>query len=260
MPFDPQKARDFVRSVDLAGTPRGIIAQGAAEEAGEVFSEARKQAQVVGSGVFSFSQGVTVKVREAISDSALLAQLVANKKTSFDKDTEGWFKAYSEVLGYLGWTVQESGWADYTTSSKGAEVHERILEIAVAALGPSPAALTLIKASVDALKAMKSGSSWLTIFSRESQKASIARFQVGLVSKDEKGDVFVSMLACVLAASNINTQVLLFKFKDTKATFKANGAKVSINAAALEDLAPTIRTKTRAYQADYVSTILDMPV
>src|SRR5262249_2229532 len=105
--IDLAKAKAFVKSVDLGGTPRGILAQGPATEAGEVFDQAKKQAQVVGSGVFSFAEGVDASVREAISDSALLAQLVANKRVAFDKDPRGWFKTYSEVLQNVGWTLQD---------------------------------------------------------------------------------------------------------------------------------------------------------
>ncbi|HKQ52186.1 MAG TPA: hypothetical protein VJT74_07445 [Pyrinomonadaceae bacterium] len=258
MAFDKDEARAFVKSVDLSGTPRGLVTQDAATEAGEIFDQAKNQAQVVGSGLFSFAQGVDAKVREAISDSALLAQLVANKRFSQEESPLEWFKEYSEVLQKVGWTLQDSGWTDYTTSGKAAEVHEKILEVMAVALGPAPAALAIITATVNALKGMKPDSSWLTIFSRESQKSSVARFQIGLVETQAEGDVFVSLLACLVQAQNTITQVLFFKYKDAKASFRANSAKVSINNAALTDLGPGIRSKVRAYQADYLSSILDV--
>jgi hypothetical protein len=258
MPFDAANARNYVKAVDLAGTPRGILAMGAEEEAGDVFDQAKKQAQVVGSGVFSFEQGVTAPVREAISDSALLAQLVANKKVSVENDPLGWFKAYSDVLQNVGWTLQEGGWVDYTTSGTSAQVHEKILEVATAALAPTVTALAIITASVNALKGMDSKSPWLTIFGRESQKAKIARFQVGFVSTDAQGDIFVSLLGCLIEAQNDITQVLFFKFKDAKATFRANTAKVSVNKASIAELGDAIRAKTRAYQHDYLSSILNL--
>jgi hypothetical protein len=258
MSFDVASARTYIKAVDLAGTPRTIIAQGPEEEATSVFDQAKKQAQVVGSGVFAFEQGVTAQVREAISDSALLAQLVANKKALVEKDPLGWFSAYSDVLQNVGWTLQEGGWVDYTTKGTTAEVHEKILEVATAALAPSVAALALITASVNALKGMDPGSSWFKIFSRESQKAKIARFQIGLVSTDEKGDIFVSLLACLIEAQSNITQVLFFKFRDAKARFRANGAKVSVNRASISELGDAIRAKTRAYQQDYLGSILSL--
>jgi hypothetical protein len=258
MAFDTSQATEFVKSIDLSGTPRGILQQDAAAEAGEIFDKAKSQAQVVGAGVFSFAQGVTAEVREAISDSALLAQLVANKRVSAAQEPLNWFTAYSDVLQNVGWTLQEGSWVDYTAKGTAVEVHEKILEVMTVALGPSPAALAIIAATINALKGMKSDSPWITIFSRESQKAKIARFQIGLVEKEESSDVFVSLLACLIAANHNITQVLFFKFKDDKATFRANSAKVSINRPALTELGPSIRNKIRAYQADYLSTVLDV--
>jgi hypothetical protein len=97
----------------------------------------------------------------------------------------------------------------------------------------------------------------LTIFDRESQKARIARFQVGFVNIGDQDEIFVSLLGCLIEAQSNVAQVLFFKFKDAKATFRANCAKVSVNRASIADLADAIRTKTRAYQHDYLSNILD---
>jgi hypothetical protein len=258
MPQDLNQAKEFVAGVDLSGLPRGIVAQDATADTGEVFDQAKKQAQVIGSGMFSFAVGVTAQVREAISDSALLAQLVANKATSAQDNPTKWFDEYSGCLQNLGWTLQESGWSDYSNAGNTAEVHQQISTVLSAVLGPGAAALSIITASINALKAMKPDSPWLTIFSRESQKAKIARFQVGLVEKEEGSDVFVNLLACLIEAENNVTQVLFFKFKQARASFRANNVKVSINHQALMELGPAIRRKTRAYQLDYVSGVLDV--
>jgi hypothetical protein len=256
--FELTQAQAFVKEIDLSGTPRGILSQSAASEASEVFDQVKAQGQVVGSALFSFSPGVGVDVREAISDSSLLAQLVANKHVSMESAPLDWFAAYSQVLQNVGWTLQEGGWTDYTAEGTAVEVHEKIIEVMTAALGPAPAALAIVTSTINALKGMKAGSSWITIFSRESQKAKIARFQIGLVETDQGGQVFVSLIACLIEAENSITQVLFFKFKNAHASFKANSAKVSINPGALSDLGPTIRSKVRAYQADYLSSILDV--
>lgn len=160
MTFDPTKARNYVKAVDLAGTPRGIVEMGPEDEASPVFDDAKKQAQVVGSGVFAFEKGVTTQVREAISDAALLAQLVANKKVSVVQYPLGWFNAYADVLQNVGWTLEEGAWIDYTTTGNSAQVHEKILEVATAALAPTVAALAIITASVNALKGMDPKSPW----------------------------------------------------------------------------------------------------
>lgn len=153
------------------------------------------------------------------------------------------------MLQNVGWTLQEQGWTDYTNSGNVAEVHDKILEVITAALVPSAAALAIITATITALKGMDQGSSWIKLFSRETQKAKIARFQVGLVEKGETADAVVSLLACLITAENNITQILFYKWREAHASFKANSAKVTINRSALSDLGPAIRAGVRAYQA-----------
>jgi hypothetical protein len=268
MAFDTRRGIEFVRSIDLSGTPyrvsttsstRGdILDPESLQPTGEVFDKAKTQAQVVGAGVFSFAQGVTAEVRQGISDSALLAQLQANKKVSAEKNPLEWFAAYFAVLQQVGWIVQESTWTDYTAEGTAVEVHDKILEVMTAVLGPSAAALAVITATVHALSGMNPNSSWMSLFNRESQKARLARFQIGLVEKEENSDVFVSLLACLIEAHSDVTQVLFFKFKNAGATFRANSGKVSISRTSLSDLGPDIRKQIRAYQKHYLSSILDL--
>lgn len=251
-------AREYVASLDLSGTPRVRAFESAATEASEVFDSAKNQAQVVGSALLSFAKGVTPAVREAISDSALLAQLVANKRHPAATEPMEWYAEYGKVLQNIGWVTQSGGWTDYSTDGTAVEVNEKIIEVLTVVLGPSAAALTIIKAALNALQNMQPDGSWLTIFGRESQKAKIARFQVGLVENGERDDVFVTLLACLIEARSDLTQVLFFKFRKEQATFRANNEKVSINAPSLSDLGPAIRAKIRAYQTDYLSSIQDI--
>lgn len=257
MAFDTALAETFIADLDLSGTPRKIASQ-SAEDTGKVFDQAKTQAQVVGADLFSFAQGVDAEVRSAISDSALLAQLVANKRADIETDLEGWFREYTNVLQNIGWTLQDQGLNDYTASGQAAEVHEKIIEVVKVVLGASAQALAIITAAVGTLKSMNPDSSWLTIFERVAKKAKMARFQVGLVEAAPDSDVFVSMVSCVISAKDTLTQVLVFKWRAAEARFLARSQKVSINRAAIRDLAGPIRDKVKAYQSSYLSSIQDI--
>ena len=153
------------------------------------------------------------------------------------------FKSFSRQLSAI-WTGRTfSRWPGSSDRRAGVEVHEKIIEVMAAVLGPAPTAIAIITSTINALKAMKPDSSWITIFTRELQKAKIARFQVGLVEQKEDAGVFVSLLACLIEAQSTITQVLVFKYTTSSATFSANSSKVSINRAALNELRPMIRNK-----------------
>ena len=169
----------------------------------------------------------------------------------------GWLSAYSDVLQNVGWTLQESGWVDYSTQGTSAQVHEKILEVATAALALTAAALAIITASVNALKG------WIQQpvvdhLQPESQKAKIARFQVGFVSADDQGDVFVSPRLPNRSSKQYYASSL-FQVQGCQGYVPGgNSAKVSVNKASITDLGDAIRQKTRAYQQDYLSGILNL--
>lgn len=249
---------EYIQSVDLTGTPRPIVEQAAEfDPSAAVFDQARTQAQVVGSGVFSFAPGVSTEARQAISDSLLLAQLVANKRGNVVSQPIRWFDEYVTALAGLGWTTSSSAWTDYSKSGTAADVHQQVLAVLSAALGPAPAALAIITSAVGALKAMDPKSSWLRLFSRESEHAEFARFQLGAV--ESEGDtVAISMVACVIVASSTITQVLFFKFRQENASFQANNTRVTTSTASLVKRHPLVEAKVSAYQDNYLSSITDL--
>ncbi|HUE78405.1 MAG TPA: hypothetical protein VMN38_02065 [Sphingomicrobium sp.] len=255
MSVNLQQARSYIADVDLPPRPSsGAIPQDATPSA-PVFDTVKEQAAVVGSEVVSFMAGVDAETRAAISNCALLAQLAASKKVADKEDIYAWYEAYFDVLKALGWVVQDGGFAEFSESSQGFEVHEKIMDVAAVLLGPGAAALAVIKTTLDALKAMKSDNGWLTIFQRESQHAKAARFQISLVQQSNTGDVMVSMMAFGIEASKTVTQVLFFKIKKNKAKLRHNSAKLSIDSASLVDLAPDIRDRVRVYQRAYVASL-----
>lgn len=252
------EALSFINAVDISDVPRSLAPMGAEEEAKPVFDQAKDQAQVVGSGLFSFAKGVDAVARQAISDSTLLAQLVANKKADFSVDPKAWFVAYLDVLSNIGWSVQDKGWQNFQSSGTQSEVSAQIVPVIAAALAPGAAAMTVIKAAVDALTAMQPSSSWLTIFNRDTKKASIGRFQVGLVEKGADDDLMISLIGFIITATNDLTQVLFFKLTQAGVTFAANASKASLDREDIETVAPAVRAKVSDHVFDYVSKIGDL--
>lgn len=223
-----------------------------------VFDQAKAQSQVVGSAILSFSQGVPEQTREAISDAALLAQLVANKEfSSFEAAPKEWFSKYSEVLQNIGWVLQEQGWGEYEIGGNAAEVHEKILDVLTIALAPSVAATKILTGMIAGLRAMSPENQWFTLFNQESRHANTARFQIGLVEAGTDG-LFVSLLACLIEAQSNLTQVLFFKFNDAVANFSGNSIKASINETDLQDLSSLVDEKIRGLRREYVSTIKNL--
>ncbi|VWX54514.1 hypothetical protein [Novosphingobium sp. 9U] len=253
MSVDIIQARQIISEIVL---PEPLVeAQG--DEASP-FTAGTDQAAVIGQDVFAFLAGTDVELRDAIADSALLAQLVADSRVPDPDDIVGWYAAYFTMLKTLGWLVQDGGWSEVSEAGDGFEVHEKIAAIAAVLLGPAVTALAAITATLDALKAASDDSPWITLFNKRSIKGRSARFQIGVVDPQDGGAPLVSLIAFALEAKTVVTQVLLFKVTKNRAKLRTNSSKVSLDLAALHDLAPDVRAKLRGWQRAYIKALPDL--
>jgi hypothetical protein len=250
-------ARAFVDGAQIPKAMRTRDA-GAAGAAALVFDAAKDQAALVGSDIVSFAQGVTPQRREAIVNSTLFAQLVANKKSVNATDMMGWYSAYFDALTNIGWIIQDKGFAEYHEKSQSFEAHKAILEVAATLLGAAPTALAVVKATLDSLQNMAADSPFLAIFDRESQHAKTARFQVSLVEQQPGGEFFVTLMAFALEAQATLTQVLFFKSKKSEASLRHASGKVSMNTPVLDAVSPTIKQKLVDHAAAFVKQFPDL--
>lgn len=240
MPFNLEFAKNFVAAAPLPPKPSVKLGTDAASTP-TVFDDTKAQAMVVGSDVLSFEPGVEAEFRSAISDSALLAQFVANATTAASKNPIGWFDAYFGALATFGWVTQERDTAAYEFKSDGIEVHKAIIEVVSAFLVPGSAALALVVTTLNALQSMDRDSPLITLFDRESQHAKIGRFQVTLVRNDKDSGLMVEAMAFTLKADSAITQILFFKLHKAHTEVRRSLGKVSINSDALQ----TLRRKSR---------------
>jgi len=168
------------------------------------FDAAKEQAAVVGSDVIAFATGITPEQRGDVVNATLLAQLVAKRRVPEPKtlpDLISWYEHYFDVLSRVGFAIQDRGFAEYVEKSDTFEAHEAILEVAATLLAGAPAALAVVKRTLEALQKMSADSPWITLFHRESQSANTARFQVSLVNADEASPFLVSLVAFGLQAT-----------------------------------------------------------
>jgi hypothetical protein len=252
--------RTFVRSAVIPPPPagsRGGPGAPAEPTIPTLLQTGKNQAAVVGSDIIAFVTGVTAERREAIINSALLAQLVANNEVKDRTRVYEWYDAYFRVLANIGWAIQQLSWAEYTEKQGGFQAHEAILKVAAAVLGPATTALALVTTTIDALKSMDKGTPWITLFNRESQEAHTAHFQIALAEQSPDGQFLVSTMAFGLEAKSSVTQVLFFKVKKGQAKLKHHQGKVTINTGVLDQVKDELQTKLKNHAESYVKALPD---
>jgi hypothetical protein len=257
MAITASQALQFVEAVELPPEPREPLV--VLEDTAKFdFDKAKTQALVVGSDIVSFVKGVTEEQRRDIVNSALLAQLVAKKRVPDASNLFEWYDAYFEALENVGWVTQTRQFVKHVEQAINFEAHEAIMKVAASLLGPGAAALPIIKATLDALKNMNQNSPWITLFNRESQHASTARFQVTLAEEGAAGQFLVTLMAFGLKANATLTQVLFFKFRSNDVELTHSSGKVTINAPVLAAVRSAIEQKLAAHATKYIRGLPDL--
>lgn len=253
MSFDLEQARAAIAAAPLP--PRPPMTLGMAPAAAPVLTSGTSQALVVGSDVVSFATTVDAEHRQAIADSMLLAQFMANAKAPGEGDPIGWFNAYVGALGTFGWRTLANDGTTYSFDGKGLEVHQAIIEVASSLLVGAPAAMALVVTTLKALGSMNKDSPLITLFNRETQHATAGRFQVATVRDDANGTAVVEVMAFALAADKTITQILFFKLHGDRTSLRSRRGTLALDEVTMHSIAPLLRARVTAYRAAFIGAI-----
>jgi hypothetical protein len=209
-----QSARDYVMRLDLPDSPPGF------ESAPEPDFTTSQQALTVGSQLTEFTPKVSSDARSAISNSLLLAQLAANKAANQTTDVFAWYGKYNEVLRGIGWLSRNLDFQGQANTTQDLDVHRAIIPVIMTALGPAAAAVSIVLSVLNGLKDMNADSPWITLFNRQSEHASGAKFQMTYVDSDANGQPQLTLVCFAVKAQKTLTQVLFFKFQSQHVELK----------------------------------------
>jgi len=251
MPIQP--ALQFVQGLDLPAPPPQLESA----EAAEFSFGPDQQAVVVGAQVAEFSPQVTPEHKALVSDCLLLAQLAANKATAASPDLMAWYRSYVQVLQGIGWNVQSMDMEEKQVSDMDGGVHQAILPVLTAMLGPAAAGISMVVSVLRGLQEMDKESPWITVFNRASEHASGAKLQFGFVdvNPDDPSAIHVKLLALALDAKRTITQVLFFKVSKHDATLKRAEGQLAITAARLDGIRDAVAGKVQPFLLDNISKI-----
>ena len=239
--------------VDHAHAPLLLDASGPSFDAG------KDQAVVVGSGVVTFAQGVPPERRQSVTNSLLLAQLVARRNVPDASDLDAWYRQYTSVLANIGWLVETTSTTQAVDSGTEFETHDAVLSIATSLLGGGAlTALKLIGTTLDALSGLDTGKPWITIFDRETRTVNASNFQVALAEQSPDGRFVVSIMAFVLKGTAASTQVLFFRAKKQDVQFSHYASSADIDVTILDSLEPDLSNRVAQHSKAYVSQLPDL--
>ena len=244
---------EYVENVSVVEPTTSALESALEDFASPEFNHER-QAVAIGSQITEFSNNVPTHLRPHVANSLLLAQLAASKSIEKGDATSDWHTKYIEVLAKIGWQVEGDLNAVHELEGTGAQVHKAIMPVIATALGGAAAA-SLIISLLKGLENMNQDNPWITLFDRESKRASANQFQICHVSS-ENGTAPKLVIVCFgLDAYKSVTQVLFFKFSNTSATLSHSQAELSIQPAILNGSKDAIKAKVANHLSSFVSDI-----
>jgi hypothetical protein len=248
-------ALSFVQSLDLEEVPTHSGRFLGAPPPRFVPKSDRDQALIVGSQIQTFGTGVDEKMRRAIEDAMLLAQLTAKKQVG-EGSTRMWYDTYFDALSNMGLLVKDKGFSSYDTGSVTEDVERSILELVATLVGgPATTAYKIIAAALKAVLELDKDNPAITIFSRETRVQHEGRFQLSVVEKSDRDDIDISLMAFKLDARADNVQVLFFKHKTESANLRYAGGMLGVNRNSLERAADAMAEKAAAFCEGYVRAL-----
>ena len=161
----------------------------------------------------------------------------------------------TKCIDHIGFIIQDRQLATYSEHSADFEAHEGYLEGCRYASRGCPATLEIVKTTLEALK---TDGPWLTLFTRQSQSAKTAKFQITLAHEGEGDQFLVSLMTFALEAASALTQVLSFKVRMNEATLKQRSAKITINSAVLNSVREEISRRLEKHAAAYMEALPEL--
>lgn len=250
-------ATEFVRSADLpTHRPRTFATEYEGGTAKPPDFSAPKLAVTIGSQIASFSEGIGAPQREAISNAFLFAQQVADQKIEDDPSATSslWYATYVDVLSRIGWTREEDSHSLRKISGASARVHDAIIPVVTAALGPTAAASAVVVQVLEGLSSIDEDRPWIVLFNRSSQRAHAAQFQVSHVDMDG-ATPRIRLVAFELDAERDLSQVLFFRFSNDRAKLRHFETKASVDEPTFSEVAPILRERLAERARDFILSI-----
>lgn len=256
VPQEITQALDFVDSVDL---PDSVTLDATESEPLNLlppsFDAPEDQAVTIGSQIAGFAAAVDPALRPHISNAFLLAQLAANKHLAVHGGSSRvWYDRYIDVMKNIGWVLEGDAMSTREVKGSKLQVHKEIIPVITTILGPAVAASAAIISVLNGLAAMNKDTPWITLFSRESQRATANQFQISYTSI-EGGHPLISLVGFELDASGSVTQVLFFKFGATAAKLTHFDVKMSVNSMIFDSVKDVIRARIAAHINKYIADI-----
>jgi len=196
---------------------------------------------IAGGNLIAFGETASHGLREDVALNLLFAQEAA-KADPISITPDLWIKRHDMVLKALGWASSGGESETIRFSNLNTSLHEAIIPLLVAALGPGAAAGALIITGLRQLQEMEKDEPWITLYEQESKRLEHNEYRFATVESVD-GMVYLRMVALRLKATDDKLQVLFFRKKNLTIDVQINAQTFSASTAFLEKTRPKLEAR-----------------
>jgi hypothetical protein len=196
--------------------------------------------------------GVSKQHREDVENSALLAQLAANKQYNREKDTENWYTFYRTVLENVGWVVPDFSFDQFQAAGDTFTVDKVIVDLLQSiATGDEVA---VVESTLNAMKSLDQGDGRLVLYETQTHSDHQGNFQAHSVS-ESGGSVVMRIGTFYFGTEDTVTRILWFNFPSSRTSFYEGAQTMELDEDVYSQVRQTIKAKLGANAKDFVKDL-----
>jgi len=218
-------ASQFIASLELP-VYESLLRRSILGGAKPTLKDDQKAGYVADGSLVSFVAGLAAAHKSDVLNSTLLAQLAANKKYDREKDTKEWYGFYRTVLENVGWVAQAFNFQKYHASGSTFTVDKVVVEILAAIATENE--IAVVTETMNALKALSSGSGPLVLWDSSSHSASSGNFQIATCVESDS-NVVMKNGSFYFSTSQSTSRFLWFSYSSSDMDLYKAGQSMTLN-------------------------------
>lgn len=189
----------------------------------------------------------------AVMRTKLLAQMGARTAYDVNRETDGYYQKYIEILGYCGWVQNYSKWRNYSSSSSSLEVSQVLIDLLTGLLiGPE---LELLDTAMAVLKSGYSSNEQIRLLGKDKAADKDVNFDLGVVGTDAHGWPTFKPVFFAIAAESNTVNVLFATLKSAQTTVFYATSDQTLDMSHYATVKATVEAKTEEAAKKYIENL-----
>jgi len=221
------------------------------------FLEGKPQGMIIYNTAVAFTANVTDQNREDVMNSVLFAQFGADHKVDRYADPVLWYKTFNMALNNLGWITKGFEFSEHKDDNGSFSIDERAVKLVGSLFTGNE--ILILKASLDALKALSDDNGAYKLFSKTTTKSEKGNVQVGLVDEVNRSVIFGTG-AFHFISTTTNSRFLWMKHSSSSMKLFEGSQAMLLNSSVYASAREIVKGRLGPHVANFAQTFpIDVP-